>query len=93
MADIRGITLSKKRQCRPAPAGTECRARVIRSPRRLMRPAPNPESASNWPTSKPVGALPLAAFRGWGSAERLQVWAREDIRRSGSEFFHACGGC
>lgn len=51
MADIRGITLSNSAALRLQVRDVE---RALSAPRRLMRWPPNP-SASNWPTSKPVG--------------------------------------
>ncbi|KJU58855.1 Component of the type VI protein secretion system [Salmonella enterica subsp. enterica serovar Heidelberg str. 90-0318] len=51
MADIRGITLSNSAVLRLQVRDVE---RALSAPRRLMRWPPNP-SASNWPTSKPVG--------------------------------------
>lgn len=51
MADIRGITLSNSAALRLQVRDVE---RALSAPARLMRWPPNP-SASNWPTSKPVG--------------------------------------
>lgn len=51
MADIRGITLSNSAALRLQVRDVE---RAYPLPARLMRWPPNP-SASNWPTSKPVG--------------------------------------